>query len=418
MKRKRVGLAIMVVLVTLLVALPSLVGCAKKEEGAERVIKIGVLADFTGVAGYAMKPTIQATEDYLAKVLPKTDPLKGVKVKFTHFNTELDYSKTVPGYLELKGRGVDMMLIPNAQDVELIGDRLAKDSMPVVSSMGLQSKLASEWSLSTVSTVQSQGEAAMLFIMDQWEKNGKSGPIKVGHLGYTLTSTDYYQQGIDLVRNKYPDKFTWAGLERGMLGNVAWGSEVTRLKSCDYIIVSVAGPMLSSFVSAARSGGYTGAFVTGMEGFAGFFGLVRDALKGSPEKLYGCYYVAWWPWWNEDVPFIKECLDYIDTYAGGQADALLESSAVISGLGVGKVLEAGIRTAIKNVGAENIDGAALKDGLRAIDMEVEGFGDVWKVTPTNNCLSWSQRAFEWNVTESQWVPKPTYYVPTLSKPAD
>ena len=42
MKRKRVGLAIMVVLVTLLVALPTLVGCARKEEGADRVIKIGV----------------------------------------------------------------------------------------------------------------------------------------------------------------------------------------------------------------------------------------------------------------------------------------------------------------------------------------------------------------------------------------
>ena len=86
-----------------------------------------------------MKPTIHATEDYLAKVLPKTDPLKGVKVEFTHFNTELDYSKTVPGYLELKGRGVDMMLILEKADGSVrctSRSRLSEPSMPIAQDFG------------------------------------------------------------------------------------------------------------------------------------------------------------------------------------------------------------------------------------------------------------------------------------------
>ena len=163
MKRKRVGLAILVVLVALLGALPSLAGCAGGD-GEERVVKIGILADFTGVAAFAMQPTMKTADTYVTKVVPDKNPLPGVKVEFTIFDTQLNYSRTIPGYLELKGRGVDMMIIPNAQDVELLGDRLAQDEMPVVGTQGLQSQLASEWSMSTVSTVQSQGEAVMRFI--------------------------------------------------------------------------------------------------------------------------------------------------------------------------------------------------------------------------------------------------------------
>lgn len=416
MNRKRVGLAVVVFLVALLVALPAVAGCAGRES-EEKVIKIGILADFTGTAAFAMQPTMKTADTYLTKVVPEKNPLPGVKVEFTIFDTQLNYSRTVPGYLDLKGRGVDMMLIPNAQDVELLGDRLRQDQMPVVGTQGLQSQLASEWSMSTVSTVQSQGEAVMRFIMDHWDYEGKGRSPVVGHLGYTLTSTEYYQQGIDIVRNQNPDKFTWKGIERGTLGNVTWTSEVGRLKSCDYILVSVAGPMLSSFVSQARNGGYAGVFVTGMEGFPGFFGLVRETMKASPEQLHDCYYVAWWPWWNEDVPYIKDCLEYLDTYAASEKDELLNSSAVISGRGVGMVLEAAIRNAIEAVGAENIDRVALKNGMRAIDMTVEGFGDVWRVTPSNNCLQWQQRAFEWKLSEEEWVPLPTYYNPELSKPA-
>jgi ABC-type branched-subunit amino acid transport system substrate-binding protein len=416
MKGKRLGLAIVVVLVALLGALPGLAGCAGGES-EERVVKVGILADFTGTAAFAMQPTMKTADTYVTKVVPEKNPLPGVKVEFTIFDTQLNYSRTIPGYLELKGRGVDMMIIPNAQDVELLGDRLEQDKMPVVGTQGLQSQLASEWSMSTVSTVQSQGETVMRFIMDRWDYEGKGRSPVVGHLGYTLTSTEYYQQGIDLVRNQNPEKFTWKGIERGTLGNVTWTSEVGRLKTCDYILVSVAGPMLSSFVSQARNGGYTGVFITGMEGFPGFFGLVQSALKGSPEQLYDCYYLAWWPWWNEDLPYIEDCLEYIDTYAAGDKEELLNSSAVISGWGLGMVVEAAIRNAIEEVGADNLDRVALKNGMRAVNMAVAGFGDVWKVTPTNNCLQWQQRAFEWDLDSEEWVPLPTYYDPVLSKPA-
>jgi hypothetical protein len=419
MKRRRAGLATLVLLLIVLVALPAVPACGGGDEGEGETLLVGVLADFTGTAGSAMQPTIKAFEDYMTKELPNSDnPLPGdLKVEFTRFDTQLDYSKTTPGYLELKGRGVKMMVVMNAQDRELLGDTPEADSMPTIGTMGLQSRLSDDWMLTTWSPIQSQGEVQMLFIMDNWDYAGKGRSPKVGHLGYTLSSSTYYQEGIQKVLDANPTKFTWGGFERGSLGQVTWGSEVSRLMGCDYIIVSVAGSMLSSFVAQARDGGYTGKFITGMEGFPGFWGLVTGQIK-SKDQLYGCYYVAWWPWWNEDVPMIRDCRDYInETYSGAKAEELLKASSVISGRELGRALEEAIRNAVKEVGVENLDAVALKDGMRAIDLELEGYLDRWQVTANTNCLQWSQRAFEYSLTEEVWKPMEKVYEPTLTRPA-
>ena len=419
MKRKQAGLAIIVLLTALLVALPALAGCGGgKEEEGEKTILVGILADFTGTAGTAMQPTIEAMEEYLTKVVPNSDnPFEGVRVKFTRFDTQLDYAKVTGGYEELKSRGVDMMIIMNAQDKELLGDRPEEDGMPVIGTMGLQSMLDDQSSITTWSPIQTQGETEMLFIMDDWDYAGTGRSPKVGHVGYTLTSSTYYQEGIDKVKAQYSDKFNWVGFERGALGNVVWNSEVGRLKNCDYIIVSTAGAMVSSFVGQARAGGYTGKFITGMEGFPGFWPLVVDEMAGSLDKLYGCYYVAWWPWWDEDVPIIQECKDYINTYHSGNADELLHSSAVISGFELAKAIELAIRSAIDAVGAENVDKAALKDGLFSIDVQFDGYINKWQSSKgCNNGLQWNQRAYEYSVIEDKFVPLATVYEPVLTRP--
>jgi hypothetical protein len=421
MRRRRAGLAILVLLAALLVALPALVGCGGGEKSTGKVIKIGVLADFTGTAGSAMQPTIQTMEDYLERVLPNSgNPLPGgVKVEFTHFDTQLNYSKTKPGYLELKARNVDLMVVMNAQDRELLGDQPDKDGMPTIGTMGLQSMLSDHWMLTTWSPIQSQGEVEMLWIMDNWDYAGTGRSPKVGHLGYTLISSTYYQEGIQKVLDANPGKFAnnEVAFEKGTLGNVIWDSEAGRLKSCDYIIVSVAGPMLSSFVATARDKGYTGKFLTGMEGFPGFWPLVTGQVA-SMNQLYGCYYVAWWPWWNEadKVPVIQDCLDYIDKYQGGSAELKLTSS-VISGWELGRAMEEAIRNAIEAVGAENVDSLALKDGMNAIDLQLDGYLDRWQVTANTNCLQWKQRAFEWSVSDEVWKPLATVYEPVLTRPA-
>ncbi|MBN2100110.1 MAG: ABC transporter substrate-binding protein [Dehalococcoidia bacterium] len=424
MKRRHVGLAILILLATLLVAVPALAGCGGgKSEEEENTILIGIMADFTGVAGTAMQPTIKATEDYLTKMVPASDnPLPGVKVKFTRFNTELKYSKVTGGYEELKARGVDMMVIMNAQDTKMLLERLDEDGMPVIGTMGLQAALGSEWAMTTWSPIQSQGEVQMLWIMGDWDYEDTGRSPKVGHLGYDLVSSEYYQEGIEKTVDANPGKFAGdAGKEIdfqvGPLGNVTWTSEAIKLKSCDYIIVSVAGAMLSSFVAQARAAGYTGKFLTGMEGFPGFWPLVTDQI-GSMDQLYGCYYVAWWPWWGEDVPVIHDCEAYVDeTYSGEEAKELRIASSVISGWELGMAIEMAIRNAVEAVGAENIDRQALRDGLFGINAQPEGYINSWQLSEgCNNALQWKQRVFVYSLTEEKFVPLEMVYDPVLTKP--
>jgi PKD repeat protein len=377
------------------------------------VIKIGVLAAFTGPTASAMQSTIQSMEDYLTKVVPGKDPLPEVEVQFAHFDTRLDYARIVTGYLSLLAQGVDMMVIPNAVDREILGDRFAEDQMPSVNFQGLETQLTDEWMVNNQSTVQSQGEVAMQWIMDTWDYETEGVP-KVGHLGSTLSSSEYYQQGIDRVIAANPGKFTWVGTERGLVGQLVWTSEINSLESCDYIIVSGVGPMAASFVIQARGRGYEGAFVSGSEAFPGSWDLVTAATPAS--QLYDCYYVAWWPWWNEDVAFIGDVREYVQTYHPGEAEAMMKGSSAISGWALGLVIEDGIRRAIDKVGADDINGAALQQALAEINMDIEGYGDPWKVT-SNNCLAWAQRAFEWKIDESNWEPISGWYLP-ISKPSD
>lgn len=399
----RTWLAIAIVLLTVLAAVPA---CGGGEGGGETLL-VGVLADLSGPAAPAMLPAVKAMEDYLTLELPRSDrPLPGnLKVEIICYDTRLDYIETIPGYLDLMDRGAEVVVVMNPQDRDLLGDLPGEDGIPTIGTAGLQSRLSDEWTLALWSPVQSQGEVEMLFIMEDWDYEGTGRSPRVGHLGSNLMGSACCQEGVQMVLDANPGRFTWTAFEKGLLGNEAWGSQVSRLRDCDYIIVSVPGAMLSSFVAQARAGGCAGKLVSGMEGFPGFWPMVSSQVI-STEDMNGCYYVAWWPWWNEDVPEIMASRDYIDrTYAGADAGELSKTSSVICGRELGVVLEEAIRNAIGQVGVEDLDGPALKDGMRA------------QATAGGNCLQWSQRVFEYRVAGDAWEPAERVYEPALTRPA-
>jgi len=115
--------------------------------------------------------------------------------------------------------------------------------------------------------------------------------------------------------------------------------------------------------------------------------------------------------------FVHLVKQYVETYLPGEAEDMMKASPAISGWALGLVIEDGIRRAIAEVGADNIDGAALQKALAAIDMDVEGYGNPWKVTSNNNCIAWAQRAFQWKVDEDNWEPISDWYFP-ISRPTN
>ena len=403
--------ASLVLLAVLLVTVPGLAGCAK-EKGAEKEIVIGVLADFTGPAAFAVKPNINSMFDYF-RMVEEENLLPEVKIKFITYDTRLDYARVVPGYVWLKGQGAMLMHVISGPDKGILADRFEKDRIPVIGAQTSTELLDHPWMFNSFSPIESQAEVEMQWIMDTWDYE-ELGKPKIGHVG-ALVSTDYYQEGIDGFLEANPGRFERVGLEKAPPGTMSWPSEVRRVKDCDYIILSLAGPMTVSFVKEARARGYEGAFVSGVEAFPGFWDLIRSAVPS--EDLYGCYYVGWWPWWGEDVPFITELEEYVLKYHPDEAEAWMRSSASISGWEPGTFMFDAIKRAVEEVGAENVNGTALRNALAEIDMTVEGWGNPWKVTEKNNCLNWAQRVFEWKIAEGKWVAISDWILPP-SMPVD
>ena len=405
MSQRLIRTVALILLGVLLVTLPGLAGCAEEKEEVPE-ITIGVLTDFTGTASFAVKPTINAMMDYF-RMIEEENPIPGVKVKFVTYDTRLDYARTVPGYIWLKGQGAIMMHTINPADNEILVDRYEEDEIPVIGSQVQPKLLGDPWMFCFSSSNANEAEVLMKWIMDTWEYYPT--PPKIGHLGWTLMSTEYHQDGIDAAMEANPGKFDWVGVERAPLGTTVWAVEIDRLKDCDFIIVSVVGPMAASFVKEARARGYEGNFLSGINAFPGYWDLVRGAVP--EDELYGCYHAGHWPWWSEDVLFITKLKEAIQTYRSGEAEALMRSSGPLTGWAYGMLMVDAIKRAVEEVGAENVDGTALRNALAEIDMTVAGWGNPWRIIENENFLARAERVYEWSIAEEDWVAVSDWITP-------
>jgi len=407
MSQRLTKIVALVLLGVLLVTLSGLAGCAG-EEAKVPEITIGVLTDFTGSASFAVKPTINAMMDYF-RMVEEEAPIPGVKIKFITYDTRLDYARVPVGYVWLKGQGAVMMHVVNPADNEILINRYEEDEIPVIGSQVQPTLLGNAWMFCFSSSNANETEVLMQWIMDTWPYEEEGRLPKIGHLGWTLMSTEYHQEGIDAAREANPGEFDWVGVERVPLGTTTWATEVNRLKNCDFIVVSVVGPMAASFVREARARGYEGNFLSGINAFPGYWDLVRAAVP--KDELYGCYYAGPWPWWNEDVPYIADLERAIQRYRSGEAEALMRSSGPLTGWCHAMVMADAIRRAVEEVGAENVDGTAIRDALAETDMEVAGWGNRWRFTAEENFLTRAERVFEWKVAEEDWGDPSNWITP-------
>ncbi len=390
----RKGVAL-VVLSAVLVAVSGLVGCAS--EGGGKEIVIGVLTDFTGSASFAIKPTVEAMTDYF-RMAEENDLLSGVKVRFVTYDTKLDYGRVGPGYESLKAKGTVMMHVLNPADKDIVASSATEDQIPIIASQETTGHERREWIFNTYAPIGTEVEAILQYIMETWDYDTKGVP-KIGHLGWTLETTDYHQEGIDNIMAEYPDKFEFVGLQRATMGQSTWAGEINKLRSSDYILMSVVGSMMATFIREARDRGYEGGFLSGINAFPGYWDNARAVVPA--ENLYECYYAGQWPWWNEDVPFIESLKEAIQEYRSGDAEARLRSSGPITGWCMGWFMADAVKRAVDKYGVENVDGAAIKEALETTNLDVQGFGNVWNLEE-GQFFVWKKRIFEWNTSTLNW----------------
>jgi len=385
----------------LLVGSAGLAGCGEDEGEKGPEIVIGVLTDFTGPACFAVKPTIDAFMDAF-KLAEVKGEFGEATIKFITYDQRTDYSRTKPGYIWLKGQGAVMMSIISPTDRSILAEDFGSDEMPVIGSSLEEGSPAHPWAFSGYGSNGHEFEAILQWIMETWDYGTDANPKdppKIGHQGWVLASTIFYQDGIDRMLDWYPDKFDFVSLEKAPMGTATWAGEIGKLKESDYIFFSTVGSMTSTFIKEARDRGYTGAFISGTNSFPGFWDGVTAVMPA--DKLYDCYFAGWMPWWDADIDFIDGARESIETYHGGDASRL-RSSGPLSGWQMGVFGVDALKRAIEAVGAENVDGPAIRDAFLATNLTVEGFGEAWQFREGYHGLLREMKMFKWNQTGEDW----------------
>jgi hypothetical protein len=402
-----VRLAILAILGLILVALPAVAGCGG--ETAAGTVVVGSLADFSGQAAFAVLPTVAAVEESFAFYQEK-DPIPGLTVEFIEYDHQLNYSKTVEGYQDLKARGMNLLYAMGPTEREMLSTYVEEDHMPVLGSQPTESSLDFPWIFNITTAQTWQGEIPMQSIADTWDY-AKDGVPVIGHQGWTLTSTTEIQKGIDVVLNDaaYAGKFNWVGLDKATMTNVTWSTSYEKFKDCDFIYVSTVGNSLATFVSQMRSLGYKGAFMSSGDSFAGYWQLVQ--ARTAADQLYDCYY----PWWgpiagsDSDADWYQEMLETTQANHPDDWQKRVASTGPLTGWLSGRVLYQSLKNAAKKVGADKLDGDAIKAGFDAVSIKFEDTGNTFTFSDeihtglrTSRILGWDVATSSWKQTNDKW----------------
>jgi hypothetical protein len=398
MSRKITKTMALVLLGVLLATLPGLVGCAKEEEAAGKEIKYGWCWDFTGRAALGVTQVFQGFKDYL-RMTEEEDPIPGVTIKLLTYDNKSEAGRIMPGYVWLKGKGVDIMSAA-PQDTELLRSRFEAEEMPFYSLSNILSMIDSEWLVSLFGPPEGVIEVLLQWIIDNWE-DYPTKP-KIGFVG--LAGVPFYVSQLETVEewmSDYPDKFEYVGAEMSPTTTTAWASEIGRLKESDFIMAAMSGPPLASFLIEARNRGYDGKLVGPMESFLAFWGLMKGAVP--EEALDGVIVGVYMPWWNDTGSFMTQVKEYTDEYySPAEVETLHLGTGQFNGWAAGMIFVDAVRRAVDEVGAENVDGIALFEALKETNMTVEGFGSPWRITEDANCFMQTVRLMEYSSEDGDW----------------
>lgn len=408
MDRKLTKVVAMALLGLLLVTMPGLAGCSRAEASTREII-VGFLDDLTGAGSFAIKQGYQGMQDYF-RMIEEEDPIPGAKIKLINYDTRLDYGRVPAGYVWLKGQGTQLFIIATSSTQEIVAANFEEDKIP---SFGLQSSpalLGKDWVFDFAPAWTWEADCIMQYIWDTWEHDEMSGVPIVGHIGVKgWVGPTLVMERLEELHALYPDKFELRD-ELAPWGAMTWVSEVSRLMDCDFIIPTVYGPQMVSFLKEARERGYEGQFVSTSAVMIAFWDLVRASIP--LEDVDGTLSLSAWPYWTDDVPFLDQCRERLLTYRPDEAEFHLRQTGWMTGQAIAMIVADAIRTAVEEVGADNVDGPALRDGLAKVNITVEGWGShPWQFTEDRNVLLPELRMYEYRAAEDSWFAVTDWYLP-------
>lgn len=375
-----------------------------------KTVTLGWLADQTGSSADAWKEVMYGMNDFMAEM----EPIPGVEVRILTYDTRLEYGRYIPGYEWLIAQGTDMLLGYSPDTPRVTQTRQAEDKVPMYALVAYSTTMDADWCYAYNPTNELEGRAIMDYVINTWwEAKGAGRPVKVGAVGNSQRSTtDEVRKGFQHVLDQNPGKAEYRTTS-GELSQSAWASEYASVKDCDVLVMSTVGPSTGHFLKEAYSRGYTGQVVASSISLLSIWDLVVSLVQKA--DLDGIIIPHYYPAWTDDSAYTQKLEAALAKYRGDKAAKLKEGTTWISGWVEAEVLIAAVRQAAKDVGAENINGEALRDALDTMELEIPGMPTITMADrgthhvfqPYYRMMKFDAAADEWSAT-TDWTMTPGF----------
>lgn len=371
MKWRFTGKLFLVILALMLTAVPFLVGCGGGEEAEGNTIVMGWLGDQTGVSAGAFKEVIWGMEDYLAEM----DPIPGLKIDLSLYDTRLDYGRIPVGYEWLVNQGMDICMVYSVAMVVGIKGQFAEDRIPAISFTADPQTRTTDYMYGVAPDYNVEGEYLITYLVkDWWETKGMTRPIKIGVFSQpSSATTEAFWGGFDLGIAANPGKCEVERVTAPMT-QTAFVSEVATLGDNDVIIITIPGTPGPLFMKEALQRGYQGRFVSSSASLLGVWTLTRSLL--TSEQLDGLIVPHSWALWEDDSEFVAQMVAALEEHRAADAASLKKGTTWETGWTTAYIVASILRQAAEAVGPENVNGEAIRDAIEEMTLEIPGFPTV------------------------------------------
>lgn len=368
------------VVMSVLVALPVISGCAKAPPAGAEVVYLS-LADYTGAIAGLNVPAEAGVQDYLAD-LNERGGVDGVKIRYLGVDTRYDTARAVSAYKRYRTE-------PNLFVVNMISTAAGKAIAP----MTLKDKVIQlapgdgehqahiGWVFVWGVCYQNAFGANIDFVVEDWKTKGNPGMPTIGYMCWDSAygreplrgGKEYAEQvGVNLLEPEY--------FPIGAPDHSVWLSRIAD-QDPDYCFIGGVDPTPSNILRDAYKLGLTET-IQFLD--ATFWGPTEAVgIKLHPEATEGAwvcsYYIRGAECWEHPLAVMGQKrhpeVNLRDKYPG----------MYISGMGWGLLYEAALKVALDEVGYENLNGDVMLAAFESLTGQefMQGIQSPCTYSPTS-----------------------------------
>ncbi len=332
----------------------------------EKSLSILFSGPLTGPGSSTVLTFQYGLSDYIQELNSKGG-IDGIKIKLISSDDRYDVARAMSAYQKLrKDPKLVCFFNVNSAAAIVMSPLIKRDKMLTITTGNGRFQAKPGYIFMKYPPYQDQFGAVLEWMVADWKKKGKSGIPTVGYMGWHGAAGETFMNGIPEYAKKIgvnllpPEYFP-----PGSLKHETWLTRLSQ-QGANYIYIAGVDPTQSFVIRDAFGMGLTKKiqFVSSLFGIEPNIGL--KLLK--PEVLEGTVLASAYLTGDEVLRHPYPVSKFFTKYRKKPLEQM--NGSYIVGIGVGKVLEATIRKALKEVGYDKINSETLYQTIQTLQGDI------------------------------------------------